>query len=243
MFSPWAVTRDLSCLAPGSSRLPFCAGVHSTFIGVLSQKCFQYSFCFIKITSKLFKGCFSRSKLETAIISQACGTSCCAELPRVLQGISRQAAPSITETFTGSPTCNNLRNCSTQPARFTGSFGGIEVLVLLTEGRRLRWLKPQPRDPRVSVPAPAAIPWGCDVSSPRRQAGPHFIYKPTVHDMHLPDGEPNPQQAGRRQGQGWQAVPQQCRPQTPPRGAQLAASSPSQGTLLVTPAPSSQSQE
>lgn len=159
---------------------------------MLSQKCFQCSFCFIKITSKLFKGCFSRSKLETAIISQACGTSCCAELPRVLQGISRQAAPSITETFTGSPTCNNLRNCSTQPARFTGSFGGIEVLVLLTEGRRLRWLKPQPRDPRVSVPAPAAIPWGCDVSSPRRQAGPHFIYKPTVHDMHLPDGEPNP---------------------------------------------------
>lgn len=76
----------------------------SLFIGTDShRKSFQCYFYFIKINSKLLNDLFSRSELKMAIISQACSTSCCAELPRALQDISRQAAPSISQTFTGCP--------------------------------------------------------------------------------------------------------------------------------------------
>ena len=82
----------------------FWTGASSLLTGTEShRKCFQCYFCFIKINSKLLKDRFSRCELEMAIISHACSASCCAELPRALQDISRQAAPSISETFTGCP--------------------------------------------------------------------------------------------------------------------------------------------
>lgn len=103
-----------------------------------------------------------------AIISHVCSTSCWAELPHALQDISRQAVPSISETFTGCPACNNWRNCSRQPLRFTESCGA--VLVQLTKDR-----------------APRACPWihtGTWDCSGDKQAT-SFIYKSTVHDVFL----------------------------------------------------------
>lgn len=154
----------------------FWTGASSLFfVGTERQrKCFQCYFYFIKINSKLLKDLFSRSELEMAIISHTCSTSCCAELPRALQDISRQAAPSISQTFTGCPACNNWRNCSRQPVRFTGSCGGTDVLVRLTKDRELQdcpWI-------HIGTLGLRRVP------SENKQA-PNFIYKSTVLDVIL----------------------------------------------------------
>lgn len=71
-----------------------------------------------------------------AIIPQACGTSCCAELPRALQGISAQAVPSIRQTFTGALLAT-AEGIAAGTLRFAGSHGGTDVLVWLTKDRVL----------------------------------------------------------------------------------------------------------
>lgn len=121
-----------ACLAPHALGWAECS-----FPGTQTHRnCFQCYFYFAKINSKLLKDPFSRSKLEMAIIPQACGTSCCAELPRALQGISAQAVPSIRQTFTGALLAT-AEGIAAGTLRFTGSHGGTDVLVWLTKDRVL----------------------------------------------------------------------------------------------------------
>lgn len=108
-----------ACLAPHALGWAECS-----FPGTQTHRnCFQRYFYFAKINNKLLKDPFSRSKLEMAIISQACSTRCCAELPRALQGISGQAVPSIRQTFTGALLATT-EGIAAGRWRFTGSRGG-----------------------------------------------------------------------------------------------------------------------
>lgn len=159
------------------------------------RNCFQCYFYFAKINSKLLKDPFSRSKLEMAIIPQACGTSCCAELPRAFQGISAQAVPSIRQTFTGALLAT-AEGIAAGALRFTGSHGGTDVLVWLTKDRVLLAVCPTaPWDSSTQLHSPTHSPGRIsDSQSPATEQE----AQPGV--MEAQPSQPQPSQARRPKG-------------------------------------------